>query len=145
MGLFKKKKKIEYLDVSGNLLEEYRQQAIRVLTQILSTFHSKNYGAILSIVDESRISDLENYLVQYLQGTLELNDFTTIDEYGVECSFKPPYEYHQLEIELYNDNSGFYLEYAMTSSGDLVDITLHLDFLFTDKGLKSIFVDIEPQ
>ncbi len=36
---------------------------------------------------------------------LELNDFDMIDEYGLECNFKPKYEYSQLFIELYNDKN----------------------------------------
>ncbi|MDE5984881.1 MAG: hypothetical protein K2H13_06485 [Eubacterium sp.] len=40
-----------------------------------------------------------------MQDMLELNDFDMIDEYGLECNFKPKYEYSQLFIELYNDKN----------------------------------------
>lgn len=134
-----------YLDSNGELKAEYREQAVAVLEKILKAFHNKNFSEVQAIVDESEIDDLEDFLAEFMQGTLELNDFDAIDEYGAECNFKPQYEYSQLSIELYNDNSGFYLEYDMTSNGELVDMVLQLKFIFTENGLKIIFENVDPQ
>lgn len=134
-----------YLDDNGELRPQYREQAIAVLEKILKAFHNKEFSNVRAIVDESEIDDLEDFLAEFMQGTLELNDFETIDEYGAECSFKPQYEYSQLSIELYNNKSGFYLEYDMTSNGELVDMVLQLKFIFTENGLKIIFENVDPQ
>lgn len=77
-----------------------------------------------------------------LKKTLELNDFDTIDEYGVACNFHPPYEYSQLEIYDY-DHSGFAVDYEMTSNSELVDMTLQLEFLYTKDGYKVRFLNID--
>ncbi|MDE6471157.1 MAG: hypothetical protein K2L19_09085 [Eubacterium sp.] len=134
-----------YLDSNGELKMEYREQAIAVLEKILKAFHNKEFSDVQVIVDESEIDDLEDFLTEFMQGTLELNDFDAVDEYGAEYHFNPQYEYSQLSIELYNDKSGFYLEYDMTSNGKLVDMVLQLKFIFTENCLKVIFENIDLQ
>lgn len=143
MGLFDKFKKQKNRFEKG-LTETNKEEALLVLKNILHALHDKDFKSVQSFVHESEIEGLEDYLLEFVQGTLELNDFTVIDEYGVECTFKPNYEYSQLDIDEYNDKSGFYLEYALTSNGKLVDLTLQLKFLYTDNGLKNILVTIEP-
>lgn len=142
MGLFNKLKKEKF---EKGLTKENKEEALNVLKSILHALHNKKFESVLSCVHESEIEDLENYLIEYIQGTLELNDFDVIDEYGVECKFKPEYEYSQLYIDEYNDKSGFFLDYDLTSNGYLVDLTLKLKFLYTDTGLKNILVNIDPQ
>lgn len=142
MGLFDKFKKDKF---ERGLTKAEKEEALNVLKNILHALHNKDFEAIHSYVQESEIDDLENYLIEFVQDTLELNDFDVIDEYGIECNFKPKYEYSQLNIDEYDDKSGFYLDYDLTSNGDLVDLTLQLKFLYTDNGLKSILVNIEPQ
>ncbi len=125
--------------------EEFKLEAIEVCKKILSALHKNDFGKIISIVDESEIEDLEDFLSEFLQGNLEGNGFDTVDEYGAECSFKPNYEYSQLTIDEYDDESGFYLDYEMTSSGELVDMILQLEFIYEDGGIKSVFKTIDPQ
>lgn len=121
-----------------------KESAIIVLKNILFLLHNKDFKSIKSFIDNSEIDDLEDYLNEYLQGSLELNGYDTIDPYGVKCLFNPPYQYSQLEIYNYNDGSGFLLEYAMTSNGNLVDMSLQLEFLYTEnKDIKCIFKGID--
>lgn len=121
-----------------------KESAINILKNILFFLHNKDFKSIMSIISDSEIDDLEEYLNEYFIGTLEENGYTTIDEYGVKCSFNPPYQYSQLDIYDYNDGSGFLLEYAMTSNGDLVDMSLQLEFLYTEnKDTKCIFKGID--
>lgn len=128
------------------MTELIKGQAIEVLKSILHAFHEKKFEDILSIVSESEIEEPENFLTEFMQGTLALNDFDVIDEYGIPCSFQPSYAYSQLEFYEKKDKSGFTLEYAMTSGADLVDMVLQLEFLYTDTGeLKSIFKNVDPQ
>ena len=119
-----------------------REKVIEVITNILKEIHLKNYEDIKNYVDEFEIDDLNEFF-GYVEKTLELNDFDTIDEYGVACNFHPPYEYSQLEIYDYNDHSGFAVDYEMTSNSELVDMTLQLEFLYTKDGYKVRFLNID--
>lgn len=126
--------------------EMIKGQAIETLKSILHAFHEKRFEDILSLVSASEIEKPEEFLTEYMQGTLELNDFDAIDEYGVPCSFQPKYDYSQLEFYENNHNHSFLLEYAMTSGSDLVDMVLQLEFLYMDNGeIKSIFKNVDPQ
>lgn len=91
------------------LLDKYKKEkVIDVITNILKAIHLKKYEDIMNYVDESEIDDLNEFF-GYVEKTLELNDFDTIDEYGVECNFHPPYEYSQLEIYDYDNQTGLLL------------------------------------
>ena len=65
-------------------------------------------------------------------------------KYGVECNFHPNYEYSQLQVYEFNDQTGFVVEYAMTSDSELVDLTLQLEFLYNNDGYKITSVDVDP-
>lgn len=79
------------LKKSDQMNKIHKEKAIEVLKEILHMFHEKRFEDVVSCVDESKIDDLGNFLLEFMQGTLELNHFDKIDEYGVECSFKPWY------------------------------------------------------
>lgn len=97
----------------------------------------------MNYVDESEIDDLNEFF-GYVEKSLELNDFDTIDEQGVECHFNPPYEYSQLEIYDYDDQTGFAVDYDLTSNSELVDMRLQVEFLYTDNGYTVRFLDVDP-
>ncbi|KYF32338.1 hypothetical protein K1I64_09815 [Streptococcus mitis] len=97
----------------------------------------------MNYVDESEIDDLNEFFY-YIEKSLELNDFDTIDEYGVECHFNPPYEYSQLEIYDYDDQTGFAVDYDLTSNSELVDMVLQVEFLYTDNGYTVRFLNVDP-
>ena len=126
------------------LLDKYKKEkVIDVITNILKAIHLKKYEDIMNYVDESEIDDLNEFF-GYVEKTLELNDFDTIDEYGVECNFHPPYEYSQLEIYDYDNQTGFAVDYDLTSNSELVDMRLQLQFLYTDNGYTVRFLDVDP-
>lgn len=126
--------------------EQHKEQAIGIIKNILHAIHEKRYGDIITYVDETETKDIDE-LFEFVQGTLELNDFDAIDEYGVPCNFHPEYEYSQLNFYEYNDLSGFEVEYAMTSDSELVDMVLQLKFLYIDDvdRMKSTFITVDPQ
>ena len=74
----------------------------------------------MDCVDGSKVDDVRE-LLEYIDESLQLNDFDKIDEYGVECNFHPNYEYSQLQVYEFNDQTGFVVEYAMTSDSELED------------------------
>ena len=125
------------------LLDMYKKEkVIDVITNILKAIHLKKYEDIMNYVNESEIDDLNEFF-GYVEKTLELNDFDTSDEYGVECHFNPPYEYSQLEIYDYDDQTGFAVDYDLTSNSELVDMRLQLEFLYTDNGYTVRFLNVD--
>ena len=125
------------------LLDKYKKEkVIDVITNILKAIHLKKYEDIMNYVDESEIDDLNEFF-DYVEKSLELNDFDTIDEYGVECHFNLPYEYSQLEIYDYDDQTGFAVDYDLTSNSELVDMVLQVEFLYTDNGYTVRFLNVD--
>lgn len=126
------------------LLDKYKKEkVIDVITNILKAIHLKKYEDIMNYVDESEIDDLNEFF-GYVEKTLELNDFDTIDEYGVECNFHPPYEYSQLEIYDYDNQTGFAVDYDLTSNSELVYMMLQVEFLYSDNGYTVRFLNVDP-
>lgn len=119
------------------------EKIIEVIKKILKAIHLKKYEEIMDCVDESEVDDL-NEMFECVEKSLEYNGFGSIDEYGAACNFYPQYEYSQLYIYEYDNNSGFAVDYQMTSDSELVDLTLQLEFLYTKSGLKTVFVGIDP-
>ncbi|VTS70963.1 DUF7668 domain-containing protein [Streptococcus australis] len=125
------------------LFDKYKKEkVIEVVSNILNAIHLKKYEDIKNYVDESEIDDLNEFF-GYVEKTLELNDFDTIDEYGVGCNFHPPYEYSQLEIYDYDDQTGFAVDYDLTSNSELVDMVLQVEFLYTDNGYTVRFLNVD--
>ena len=125
------------------LLDKYKKEkVIDVITNILKAIHLKKYEDIMNYVDESEIDDLNEFF-GYVEKTLELNDFDTIDEYGVECNFHPPYEYSQLEIYDYDNQTGFAVDYDLTSNSELVYMMLQVEFLYSDNGYTVRFLNVD--
>ena len=124
---------------------QIEKQAMKVIENVLLSIHNKDYKSILNHVDETEIENVDS-LFHFIQGTLELNGYDSIDEYGVPCDFHPKYEYSQINFYEYEDNSGFAVDYDLTSKSEPVDLCLQMKFSYTgDGGMKSIFMGIEPQ
>ena len=143
--------KVYMSDSKGLLLNNFKkkdeineeEKIIEVITKILKAIRLKKYEEIMDCVDKSEVDDLSD-LFECVEKSLEYNGFGSIDEYGAACNFRPQYEYSQLSIYEYDNNSGFAVDYQMTSDSELVDLTLQLEFLYTKSGLKTVFVGIDP-
>ena len=135
MGIF------DDLEYKENYQNE--EKVIEVLKKILSAIRLNNYSEIMDCVDGSEVDDVRE-LLEYIDDSLQLNDFDKIDEYGVECNFHPNYEYSQLQVYESNDQTGFAVEYQMTSDSELVDLTLQLEFLYNEDGFKLTSIDVDP-
>lgn len=119
------------------------EKVIEVLKKILRAIHQNNYRDIMDCVDDSEVDDVRE-LLEYIDDSLQLNDFDKIDEYGVECNFHPNYDYNQLQVYEFNDQTSFAVEYQMTSNSELVDLTLQLEFLYNEDDYKITSIDIDP-
>ena len=125
--------------------ENYQKEekVIEVLKKILRAIRLNNYSEIIDCVDGSEVDDVRE-LLEYIDDSLQLNDFDKIDEYGVECNFHPNYEYSQLQVYEFNDQTGFAVEYQMTSNSELVDLILQLEFLYNEDGYKLTSINVDP-
>ena len=124
------------------MTEKDKEIAIQTVKDILHILHEKRYEDLPSCVDEMEWDDTEQ-IRECIQGTLDMNDFDTFDEYGVPCNFRPQYEYHH-EVEFYERPEGFDAEYDLTSGGELVYLRLQLSFLYLEGKLKRLFHTIDP-
>ena len=136
MGIF------EDFEYKENYQDE--EKVIEVLKKILRAIHLNNYRDIMDCVDGSEVDDVRGFL-EYIYDSLQLNNFDKIDEFGVECKFHPNYEYSQLQVYEFNDQTGFAVEYQMTSDSELVDLTLQLEFLYNNDGYKITSIDVDPR
>lgn len=101
-----------------------------VVKNVVDCIAERKYDSIPEIA-EIRDMTLEDF--KYLiEEFLEINELPYIDSFDTECNFKPQYEYHQLNIYVYNNGTGFAADYALTTDGELNDLTLQMEFLFTE-------------
>ena len=131
------------MTLSTKRTTKMKKKVIEVLQKILRAIHLNNYRDIMDCLDGSEVDDVRE-LLEYIDDSLQLNNFDKIDEYGVECNFHPNYEYSQLQVYEFNDQTGFAVEYQMTSDSELVDLTLQLEFLYQEDGYKITSIDVDP-
>lgn len=99
---------------------------------------------IVNCISEKRYSDIGKYaefkgislsdFEELIEGFLKINELPYMDRFEVPCTFHPQYEYHQLHCIVYSDGRGFHVDYDLTTDGELNDLTLQMDFLFTESG-----------
>lgn len=57
----------------------------------------------------------------------------TYDRYDVPCNFQPQYDkslYHQFAVYIYDNGTGFAVEYDLITNSEGNDLTLMMAFLF---------------
>ena len=121
--------------------EEARKIVEPIVREVVDCIAEKRYSDIEKYAEFDSISlaDFEWVIEDYLN----LNELPYIDKFDVECNFKPQYEYHQLDCITYNDGSGFHMDYGLTTDSELNDLTLQMEFLFTDAGtLRAKILDV---
>ena len=80
------------MTLSTKRTTKMKKKVIEVLQKILRAIHLNNYRDIMDCLDGSEVDDVRE-LLEYIDDSLQLNNFDKIDEYGVECNFHPNYEY----------------------------------------------------
>lgn len=112
--------------------QEAEQLAEPVVKEIVNCISEKRYADIEKHAELEGISLFD--LAELIEGFLEINGLPYIDRFEVPCTFNPQYEYHQLSCIVYRDGSGFHADYALTTDGELNDLTLQMEFLFAESG-----------
>lgn len=121
-------------------IQQYKEEATSVLEKVLSAMHKKNYCKVLGFFDDTEYNDMDE-----IQELVESRAYDSVDEYGTPCDFNPSYEYSQLEFYDYTDGSGFRLEYDLTTDCELMDLSLQMEFIYTENGLKKRFLTVDSR
>ncbi len=122
-------------------IECAKKQAEAVVKNVVNCLAEKQYNKIQEFAEMKDLSS--ELLKELIDDFLECNELPYIDKYGVKCNFTPQYEYHQLSYYFFNDNSGFSIDYDLTTDNEINDLTLQMKFLYTNKDeLKAIFEDV---
>ncbi len=77
-------------------------------------------------------------LKEEIDGFLEANELSGIDNFETECNYHPDFDYNQLSCYIEEDGSGFHIDYDLTTEGELNDLTLQMDIVFTKKNTTEI-------
>lgn len=112
--------------------QEAEQFAEPVIREVVNCIAEKRYADIEKHAKFSELS-LSDF-TELIDTFLEINDLPYMDHFGVPCTFKAAYEYHQLHCIPRRDGSGFHADYDLTTDGELNDLTLQMDFVLTESG-----------
>lgn len=92
------------------------------IEKALSKLAKEEYAAFLEMFDSSRVSD--DGLILALRYLNEDGPIMKIDDpTKVKCSGQ------RIDIVKYNDGSGYYMDYDLTTDGELNDLTLQVEFI----------------
>lgn len=109
-----------------------RDFAINLLKQILTALHNKQFDKVVELVDESVLS--ADDINECVQGTVELNEFDTIDEFKEKNIASISSE----------DNEPFMVDYYIEADdGNDIPVILQLKIESRD-GCRRTKLDIEP-
>ena len=134
-------------DLSGEEILQLEESGLPKLAEpyvqrIVDLLAAKKYAEIpqqAELTNNWTVEDLQ----EFAEGFLADSDLPYFDKFGVPCDFNPQYEYYQLNCFLYDDGTGFHVDYDLTTDGELNDLTLQLDFWFQpDNTLKVCFYDV---
>jgi hypothetical protein len=125
--------------------EEAKVLAEPIVKEVVNCMADGRYDLIPNYAgfqDESfTIEDFKGWAEDYLKD----NELSHYDKYGVPNNFQPNYDkslYHQFSVYLYNNGTGFEVDYDLTTDSEINDLTLIMEFLFIDNGVKANIVDI---
>ena len=118
------------IDDRNEIKKQHIEYAVTVLENILELMNIDAFDEIPMHVDNTEGEDIED-LKRIIQTKLEGE---MVDVYGTPCTFSPDYEYSQECFFTNDDNSGFHLEYDLTTNEELADITLILEFIYNEDG-----------
>ena len=125
--------------------EEAKVLAEPIVKEVVNCMANGRYDLIPNYAgfqDESiTIEDFKGWAEDYLKD----NGLSHYDKYGVPNNFQPNYDkslYHQFSVYLYNNGTGFEVDYDLTTDSEINDLTLIMEFLFIDNGVKANIVDI---
>ncbi len=108
---------------------------IAFIEHALGILSKKEYKSFLSLFDNSRLAEQD--LIRALQYLDETCPVLKIDDPALMKS-------NQQEINLiaFNDGSGYYMDYDLTTNGKINDLTLQVEFKKEGEGYIVLFDDL---
>lgn len=98
------------------------KEFISYIEKALSKLAKEEYTAFLDMFDSSRVSN--DGLILALKYLDEDCPIMKIDDpTKIKCSGQ------HISIKQYNDGSGYYMDYDLTTDGEVNDLTIHVEFL----------------
>lgn len=98
------------------------KEFISYLEKALSKLAKEEYAAFLDMFDSSRVSNDGLILaIKYLDEGCPIMKIDNPKK--IKCSGQ------RINIGQYNDGSGYYMDYDLTTDGELNDLTIHVEFL----------------
>ena len=126
--------------------KEARKTAEPIIEGVVNCMAERNYAGAAEYAAFSDDMIPLDIFIEAAEHYLEDNELPCYDRYGTPNNFKPNYDislYHQLNIYVYDNGSGFRAEYDLTTNGEPNDLTLMIDFLYDENGiLKPYIYDI---
>lgn len=108
-----------------------KENAKKVLGEVLDALHEKEYENICSVVDEVDLEELRDVL-ECIEMMIDPDNIDRMDNED------------WMEIYEFEDGMGFGIDYQLTCCGDSIGgITLVMDFLYEEGKLKSILRTID--
>ena len=98
------------------------KEFISFIEKALSELAKEEYDAFFDMFDSSRVTN--DGLILALKYLDEDYPITKIDDpTKIKCSKQ------RISVGQYNDGSGYWMDYDLTTDGELNDLTIHVEFL----------------
>ena len=125
--------------------QEAKVLAEPIVKEVVNCMADGRYDLISDYADFQDESITIDDFKEWAETFLDDNSLSHYDRYGVPNTFSPEYDkslYHQFSVYLNNNGTGFEVDYDLTTNGELNDLTLIMEFLLTDNGVKAYIIDI---
>lgn len=121
-----------------NCIENIAEPVVR---EVVNCIADRRYG---DIPGYSQLGTLTPSLIEKMvEEYLAFNSYPCIDRFEIPCSFSPLNGYRRLSCIAYKDGSGFHVDYDLTTNGELNDLTLQMDFRFSqDNTVTATILDL---
>lgn len=112
-----------------------QEQFILFVEHAISILAEENYASFLSLFDSSRLAEQDLILaLKYLdesRPTVKVDNPTQIKT-----------ENQIIYMNSYNDGSGYWMDYDLTTDGELNDLTVQIEFLKQKEGYSVVLDDL---
>lgn len=112
-----------------------QEQFISFVEHAISILAEENYVSFLSLFDSSRLAEQDLILaLKYLEEsrpTVKVDNPTQIKN-----------ENQIIYMNSYNDGSGYWMDYDLTTDGELNDLTVQIEFLKQKEGYSVVLDDL---
>lgn len=123
------------------LKQEAEKIARPIIKAVVDCIADKRYKDLTSYAEFKDSNSLELFK-DCTEGFLKISNLPHFDRYGVPYNFSPNSEYSQLNVYVYNNGTGFAVDYDFTTNGVINDLTLQMEFLFTESNkIKAYILD----